>query len=100
MKFKEIKILDKNALIEKLSEAKLTLMKENAQVAIGTIPKSPAKINTSTITKIIETIINKRVFPSTLQKSGKKLLVECCMFSFSEARSFSFSIKFLLSITL
>ena len=44
MKFKELKKLDNKSLNEKKKELKLELMKDNAQVAIGTVPKNPGKI--------------------------------------------------------
>lgn len=44
MKFKELKKLDSKSLNEKKKELKLELMKDNAQVAIGTVPKNPGKI--------------------------------------------------------
>jgi len=44
MKFKELKALAPTELEERLVELRMELMKENAQVAIGTTPKSPGKI--------------------------------------------------------
>lgn len=44
MKFKELKALPESELRDKLRELKKELMKENAQVAIGTVPKNPRKI--------------------------------------------------------
>ena len=54
MKFKELKALPKEELQGKLLELKKELMKENAQVAIGTVPKNPRKLRNSkkTIAKI------------------------------------------------
>lgn len=54
MKFKDLKAMPKNELNEKLLELKRELIKENAQVAIGTIPKNPGKLKTTkkTIAKI------------------------------------------------
>ena len=54
MKFKDLKAMQKNELNEKLLELKRELIKENAQVAIGTIPKNPGKLKTTkkTIAKI------------------------------------------------
>lgn len=54
MKFKDLKIMQKTELSEKLLELKRELIKENAQVAIGTIPKSPGKLKQTkkTIAKI------------------------------------------------
>lgn len=61
MKFKELKQLDNNALSEKLKELKLELIKENSQIAIGTVPKSPGKIRLAkkTIAKINSLLSNK-----------------------------------------
>ncbi len=44
MKYKELKGLGPKELEAKREELLLTLMKENAQVAIGTIPKSPGML--------------------------------------------------------
>ena len=44
MKFKELKTLKKTELEEKKNELYKELVKENAQIAIGTIPKNPGKI--------------------------------------------------------
>jgi len=44
MKHKELKNLSKEELDKKVVELKKELMKDNAQVAAGTIPKNPGKI--------------------------------------------------------
>ncbi len=44
MKFKELKTLPDGELRGKLLELKKELIKENAQVAIGTVPKHPRKL--------------------------------------------------------
>ncbi len=44
MKWKELKIMQTQELNEKRNELSLELMKERAQVAIGTVPKSPGKL--------------------------------------------------------
>ncbi len=44
MKFKELKEFGTSSLGEKLQEIRKELMKENAQVATKTTPKSPGKI--------------------------------------------------------
>ncbi len=58
MKFKELKALPHGELREKMLELKKELMKENAQVAIGTVPKNPRKLRLAkkTIARI-ETIL-------------------------------------------
>ncbi|MEM4239700.1 MAG: 50S ribosomal protein L29 [Candidatus Woesearchaeota archaeon] len=58
MKFKELKAMPAMELKGKLLELKKELMKENAQVAIGTVPKNPRKLRLAkkTIAKI-ETIL-------------------------------------------
>ncbi|MEM2915825.1 MAG: 50S ribosomal protein L29 [Candidatus Woesearchaeota archaeon] len=58
MKFKELKALPPAELKEKMLELKKELMKENAQVAIGTVPKNPRKLRLAkkTIARI-ETIL-------------------------------------------
>lgn len=54
MRFKELSVLQPGELREKLLELKKELMKENAQVAIGTVPKNPRKLRNAkkTIAKI------------------------------------------------
>jgi len=44
MKQKELKALPKTELENKRAEMYKELMKENAQIAIGTLPKNPGKI--------------------------------------------------------
>ena len=58
MKFKELKVLPQTELREKILELRKELMKENAQVAIGTVPKNPRKLRLAkkTIARI-ETIL-------------------------------------------
>ena len=60
MKFKELKSMDNETLNKKLHEIRADLMKENAQVAIGTIPKSPGKLRLlkRTVARI-NTLLNK-----------------------------------------
>ena len=45
MKAKDLKALAPSELVMKRSELQVELVKEYAQVATGTIPKSPGKIN-------------------------------------------------------
>lgn len=54
MKFKELKDMSKEDLETKKNELLLELMKENAQVASGTIPKNPGilKKHKKTIARI------------------------------------------------
>ena len=47
MKFKELKGMSIEELKTKREEVLKELMKENAQVAIGTIPKNPGKLRNS-----------------------------------------------------
>lgn len=58
---KEIRLLGEDALKSRLSELRKELMKLNAQVAIGTVPKNPGLIRKSkrTIARIL-TILNER----------------------------------------
>jgi ribosomal protein L29 len=58
MKFKELKALPQAELRGKITELRKELMKENAQVAIGTVPKNPRKLRLAkkTIARI-ETIL-------------------------------------------
>jgi len=45
MKFKELKSMPAAELKGKITELETELIKERAQVATGTIPKNPSKIN-------------------------------------------------------
>lgn len=58
---KEIRSLGEDALKSRLAELRKELMKLNAQVAIGTVPKNPGLIRKSkrTIARIL-TILNER----------------------------------------
>ncbi len=47
LKYKELKNLTPDDLKNKLSELKKELMKDNAQIARGTTPKSAGKIKTA-----------------------------------------------------
>ncbi|MFP4423719.1 MAG: 50S ribosomal protein L29 [Candidatus Woesearchaeota archaeon] len=44
MKVKELHTLSEGELKDKLDEAKKELMKQNAQIATGTTPKSPGQV--------------------------------------------------------
>jgi large subunit ribosomal protein L29 len=63
MKHKELKNLNKEELHKKLDELKKELMKDNAQVATGTIPKNPGKIYNArkTIARINTLLAQKEV---------------------------------------
>ncbi len=65
MKFKELKIMEEAELKDKLNDLNNELMKQNAQIATGTTPKSPGQVKQikKTIAKIL-TLLNK-------EKKGK-----------------------------
>jgi len=65
MKAKELKVLTPNELNDKLKELRLELMKENAQVAVGTVPKSPGKLRATrrTIARIHTVLGQKKEAP-------------------------------------
>ncbi len=44
MKFKELKSMSKEEIESKLKELKMELIKSNAQVATGTVPKNPGQL--------------------------------------------------------
>lgn len=44
MKFKELHALSTEALVKKETEVRMELIKQNAQVATGTAPKSPGQL--------------------------------------------------------
>lgn len=54
MKIKELRSLSEPDLKEKLVSLQKEIMKDNAQVAIGTVPKSPGKLRSAkkTVAKI------------------------------------------------
>ncbi len=58
MKFKDLKAMPVAELKEKLAQLKLELTKERAQIATGTVPKSPGKVKVTrkTIARI-ETLL-------------------------------------------
>ena len=61
MKFKELQNLNESELSAKLKELSTGLMKENAQVATGTTPKSPGQLRETkkTIARI-KTLLKQR----------------------------------------
>jgi large subunit ribosomal protein L29 len=69
MKQKEIISLSVPELNSKLNELRKNLMKENAQIAIGTTPKSPGIVRSmkKTIAKIMFTIHNKSKLQANAQ---------------------------------
>ena len=60
MKIKELRALNKEDLLSKLRELQKDLIKHNAQIATGTIPKSPGQVKQTkkTIAKIFS-ILNQ-----------------------------------------
>lgn len=72
MKAKEIIVMDKNVLNEKMLELKKELVKMNAQVAIGTALKNPGQLRKikKTLARIL-TISNQKY-----QKKTKKSEVD------------------------
>ena len=63
MKHKELKMLPEPELKKKLEELHKELMKDNAQVATGTIPKNPGKLKVTkkTIARIHTLLAQKGV---------------------------------------
>ncbi len=61
MKIKELRALGEGELKQKLIELHKELMKDNAQVATGTIPKNPGKLRLAkkTIARIHMLLANK-----------------------------------------
>jgi len=61
MKFKELKELNKNELVDKIKEIKLELMKDYAQISAGTPAKNPGMIKQrkKTIAKILTLLREK-----------------------------------------
>lgn len=77
MKIKEIRGLGKEELISRLEELRKELIKHNAQIATGTVPKSPGQVkqNKKTIAKIL-TILNEKKSKEKSFESQKEKLSE------------------------
>ncbi len=60
---KELKNMNKEDLKAKLQEIRKELIKENAQIAVGTTPKSPGQIKQTkkTVARIIQLLNKKEV---------------------------------------
>jgi large subunit ribosomal protein L29 len=73
MKFNELKALPAAELREKMLELRKELMKENAQVAIGTVPKNPRKLRNAkkTIARI-ELILSQSMKQLIIQETRKQ----------------------------
>jgi large subunit ribosomal protein L29 len=72
-KFKELKTLSNEELKSKLVELRKELMKQNAQIAIGTVPKSPGKVkqNKKTVAQILMILSSENKAP-VKEKEAKK----------------------------
>ena len=64
---KEIRTLSDDALKSRIAELRKELMKYNAQVAIGTIPKNPGAIRKSKrmIARILTVLNERRLAPKS-----------------------------------
>ena len=69
MKIKELRSLNREELNKKLIELRKDLIKQNAQIATGTSPKSPGQVKQikKTIARIL-TIVNEKPEPKALKK--------------------------------
>jgi large subunit ribosomal protein L29 len=58
MKARDLRVMPKPELMSKLNELKKELVKQNAQIAVGTTPKSPGQVKQikKTIAKILTII--------------------------------------------
>ncbi len=65
MKIKELRAMGEPELKQKMNELYRELMKDNAQVATGTIPKSPGKLRLAkkTIARIKTLLTQKETMP-------------------------------------
>lgn len=72
MKIKELRTMGEPELKQKMQELYKELMKDNAQVATGTIPKSPGKLKLAkkTIARI-KTILANKASPSKLDGASQ-----------------------------
>ena len=66
MNTKELRIMPAAELNSKLLELRKELMKENAQIAVGSVPKNPGNVRLikKTIAKILTLITEKSKAPS------------------------------------
>ena len=64
---KELRTLSEDALKSRIAELRKELMKYNAQVAIGTIPKNPGAIRKSKrmIARILTVLNERRLAPKS-----------------------------------
>jgi len=75
MKVKELRTLGEPELKQKMTELYKELMKDNAQVATGTIPKNPGKLRLAkkTIARIKTLLAQKQVSPAQTGGTSSKL---------------------------
>ncbi len=68
MKIKELRTLGEPDLKQKMTELYKELIKDNAQVATGTIPKNPSKLRLAkkTIARIKTLLAQKKVSPTSV----------------------------------
>jgi len=73
MKIKDLRSMSKEDLNSKLIELRKELIKHNAQIAVGTTPKSPGQVRgvKKTIAKIM-TIVGTQKFSSKSEKVKKE----------------------------
>lgn len=73
MKIKELRGLGETDLKQKMQELQKELMKDNAQVATGTIPKNPGKLKLAkkTIARI-HTLLSQKASPAKTGGAGEK----------------------------
>ena len=73
MKIKELRELGKEDMKTRLEELRKELIKHNAQIATGTVPKSPGQVKQTkkTIAKIL-TILNEKKKEKEIKEEGKK----------------------------
>lgn len=73
-KFKDLKELSRDELLAKLSEIKKEIMKENAQIAIGTSPKNTGKFRESkkAVAKIMMLLNSKDATKANNSKASKQ----------------------------
>jgi len=74
MKFKELKSMSKTELEGKLGELQMELVKSNAQIATGTIPKNPGQVKQTkkTIAKIKQILASPEEKKEVVKKTAPK----------------------------
>jgi len=94
MKTKELRALSKEDMKTRLDELRKELIKHNAQIATGTVPKSPGQVKQTkkTIAKIL-TILNERKIKEGEEKPSKDIKNQRFLGSLKNPKGFQREVK-------